>query len=107
MNKKTTLTAGDEQTAVVKTEPVTDAVFKPMGSDITITLNAKIVKQFIANKTATRVESSITACIGFLMFCKSMIANPFTKYTYMTGFDTKDGAKFEIITGIDLYLKRA
>merc|ERR1711991_914366 len=45
--------------------------------------------------------------MDFLMLCRARKLNPFEGDAYLVGYDSKDGAKFSLITSHQALLKRA
>jgi phage recombination protein Bet len=81
--------------------------FTPFMSQDVITLNAGMVRSFIANPTKSGKIPNDEACIRFIMLCKARRLNPFEGDAFMIGFDDKDGPKFEVVTAHQAFLKRA
>jgi phage recombination protein Bet len=81
--------------------------YTPFGASEKIKLSAAIVRKFVASKTASGAEASDVDCTKFIMLCKSRGLNPFEGDAFLQGYDTRDGAKFSLITAHQAFLKRA
>lgn len=81
--------------------------FVPFGAADKIRLSIAMVKSLIAVPTKQGHLPSDRDCMKFLMLCRGKRANPFEGDCYMVGYDTKDGPQFSMISGVDLFLKRA
>jgi hypothetical protein len=81
--------------------------YKPFASEDTIKLSVQIVQKLVAVPTRSGATCSEADAIKFMMMCKSRKLNPFEGDAFLIGFDTKDGAKFNLITAHQAFLKRA
>jgi phage recombination protein Bet len=81
--------------------------YTPFGASEKIKLSAAIVRKFVASKTTSGAEASDVDCMKFMMLCKSRGLNPFEGDAYLQGYDSRDGAKFSLITAHQAFLKRA
>lgn len=90
-----------------KTEEERSVEFVPFGASDKIRLTASMVRQFIAVPTRSGKLPSERDCIRFIMLCRGKRANPFEGDCFLIGYDSKDGATFSLVCGIELFLKRA
>lgn len=96
-----------ETKPVIKKKEEHGVEFVPFGASDKIRLTASMIKQFIAVPTKSGALPSERDCIRFLMLCRGKRANPFEGDCFLIGYDTKNGASFSLVCGIDLFLKRA
>lgn len=94
-----------ETTAVAKADK--EMEFVPFGGKDPIKLSIAIVRRLIAVPTATGKLPSDDDCIKFMMMSKARLLNAFEGDAFLIGYDTKDGAKFSLITAHQAFLKRA
>ena len=97
------------QTAIAKpaAKPETTIAFVPLGESGEITLTLSRVKQFLCVPTRSGKMPSDEQVVKFMMLCKAQSLNPWVNDAYLTGYDTKDGPSFSLITSIQALLKRA
>jgi phage recombination protein Bet len=81
--------------------------YVPFGGTEPLKLTIRHVQKFIAVPTRSGAMPSEKQCVEFIMKCQAKRANPFDGDIYMIGFDTKDGPMFNIVCGIEMFLKRA
>lgn len=81
--------------------------FIPFGASDAIKLSAAMVKNMIAVPTKTGKYPSDNDCIKFIALCQARKLNPFEGDAFLIGYDSKDGPKFNLITSIQAFLKRA
>jgi len=81
--------------------------YVPFGAGDKIRISIAMVKSLIAVPTRTGHLPSDKDCMKFLMLCRGKRANPFEGDCYLVGYDTKDGPSFSMISGVELFLKRA
>jgi len=81
--------------------------FIPFGASDAIKLTVGMVKTMIAVKTRSGKFPDDNDCIKFIALCQARKLNPFEGDAFLIGYDTKDGAKFNLITSIQAFLKRA
>ena len=81
--------------------------FVPFGSKDAIRLSINIIRRLVAVPTKTGRMPTDDDCIKFQMMCQARRLNPFEGDVFMLGYDTKDGAKFSMITAHQAFLKRA
>lgn len=79
----------------------------PFGAKSPITLTLGIVRSLVSAKTASGKVASDDDCMKFMMLCQARTLNPFEGDAFLVGYDTKDGAKFTLITAHQAFLKRA
>jgi len=99
MSEKTTTAVTKKESAMVE--------FVPFGATEAIKLSVGMVKTMIAVPTATGKQPSDNDCIKFIALCQARKLNPFEGDAFMIGYDTKNGPKFNLITAIQAFLKRA
>jgi phage recombination protein Bet len=81
--------------------------FTPLGESMEIALSFSIVKNNFCSPTKSGVPPSTQDVTAFLMTCRSQQLNPFLGDAWLTGYDTKDGAKFSVLVSQRVLLKRA
>ncbi len=81
--------------------------FVPFGETDKIKLTVQIVMNICATPTRSGKLPTEKDAIQFMMLCMAMKLNPFVRDAYLVGYDTKDGAKFNLITAHQSLLKRA
>lgn len=86
---------------------LTELVYTPKGEAEAITLAAVTTHKFLANPTAGGKMPTLEDCFKFNQLCKAQRINPWAGDAYLLGYDTRNGAKFEMITAHQALLKRA
>lgn len=81
--------------------------FKPFLQEEPLTLTPQSVMRFIATKTKSGHECTVEQATKFCMLCKARGLNPWEGDAFLTGYDTKDGPQFSLITAYQAFLKRA
>lgn len=81
--------------------------YVPFGANKPIKLSAAIIREFIAVPTRSGAMPNQRDCMKFLMLCRGKRANPFEGDCYLIGYDSQNGPIFSLVTGIELFLKRA
>lgn len=81
--------------------------FIPFGGQDEITLTINMVMSIIAVPTKSKKYPTKSDCIKFIALCKARRLNPFEGDAFLTGYDSKDGPKFSLITAHQAFLKRA
>lgn len=81
--------------------------FVPFGASDAIKLSVAMVKTMIAVPTTSGKLPTDNDCIKFIALCQARKLNPFEGDAFMVGYDTKNGPKFNLITSIQAFLKRA
>jgi len=81
--------------------------YVPLGNDDPIKLSISIIERQIATPTKSGKKPSQKEMMDFLMLCRARKLNPFEGDAYLVGYDSKDGAKFSLITSHQALLKRA
>jgi phage recombination protein Bet len=99
MSEKTNTAVTKKESAMVE--------FVPFGASEAIKLSVGMVKTMIAVPTATGKLPTDNDCIKFIALCQARRLNPFEGDAFMIGYDTKNGPKFNLITAIQAFLKRA
>ena len=93
-------------TAVVKRDERA-MEYIPFGSQDKIKLTIEIIKNTIAIPTKSGKMPQDRDIVKFMMMCQAQRLNPFAGDSYLTGYDSKDGPKFSLITAHQALLKRA
>ena len=96
-----------KQTAVAERIDERAVEYVPFGATDRLKLTASMVQQFVAVPTKSGKLPSMRECIKFIMLCKGKRANPFEGDCYLIGYDSRDGATFSLVCGIEMFLKRA
>lgn len=81
--------------------------YVPFGEKTAIKLSRAIVRRVVAVPTKSGVLPSDSDIDKFILLCKARELNPFVGDAYLTGYDTKNGPAFSLITAIQALLKRA
>jgi phage recombination protein Bet len=81
--------------------------YTAFGSDQKVKLTIRLIQNTIAVKTKSGVTPTLADCYKFAMLCKARALNPFEGDAFLVGYDCKDGAKFNLITAHQAFLKRA
>ena len=81
--------------------------YVPYGGQDKIKLSVQIVKNLIAVPTRSGKTCSDRDALKFIALCQAKRLNPFEGDAFLIGFDTKNGAAFNLITAHQAYLKRA
>lgn len=97
-----------QQTQAVATRKEDKALeFIPFGSEDKIRLTIDIVKNTIAIPTKSGKLPQDKDIVKFMMMCQAQRLNPYAGDAYLTGYDSKDGPQFSLITAHQALLKRA
>lgn len=95
---------------IAKTTPAKESwdvvEYTPMGQKDKIKLSFKIVREFLSKPTKSGVPANDAQCLKFMMQCRARGLNPFEGDAFLTGYDTKDGPEFAIITAHQAFMKR-
>ena len=81
--------------------------FVPFGAVDKIKLSLSIIKTYIAKPTKSGATCSDRDAMGFMMLCQAQRLNPFAGDAFLTGYDSKSGPTFSLITAHVAFLKRA
>lgn len=84
-----------------------EVAFVPFGAADEIKLSIKIIQNIVAVPTKSGATCSERDAMKFLMMCQAQRLNPFAGDAYLTGYDSKDGPKFSLITAVQVFYKRA
>lgn len=93
-----------ETQAIVK---VGETSFVPLGESEAIKISADIIRRQMITPTASGKEPSNKEILDLVMLCRARKLNPFTGDVFLVGYDTRGGAKFNIIVSHMALLKRA
>lgn len=93
--------------AVQKADDKALTEFVPFGASDSIKLSVAMVRSLIASPTKSGRLPSDGDCIKFIALCRARKLNPYEGDAFLIGYDTKDGAKFNLITAHQAFLKRA
>lgn len=81
--------------------------YTPLGNEDPIKLSISIIERQIATPTKSGKKPTQKEMMDFLMLCRARKLNPFEGDAYLIGYDSRDGAKFNLITSHQALLKRA
>lgn len=81
--------------------------YTPFMAKESIKLSARLVLRFLCTPTRSGQVCSERDAMKFIMLCKARGLNPWEGDAYVTGFDSKDGPQFSLITAHQAFLKRA
>ena len=81
--------------------------FIPLGNSDPIKLSIAIIERQIATPTKSGKKPTQKEMMDFLMLCRARKLNPFEGDAFLVGYDSRDGAKFSLITSHQALLKRA
>lgn len=87
--------------------PETVVTYIPLGEVEPINLTISRVKQLFCTPTKSGVYPNDAQVMKFILLCKAQGLNPAVNDAYLTGYDSKDGPSFSLITSIQAFLKRA
>ena len=91
----------------VATRDKGEFTFTPMGEQSPISFSLAIVRNQFCKPTKSGVHPSDQDVIAFAVLCRSQLLNPYLGDCWMTGYDSKDGPQFSILTSQRVLLKRA
>jgi len=81
--------------------------YTPLGNEDPIKLSISIIERQIATPTKSGKKPTQKEMMDFLMLCRARKLNPFEGDAFLIGYDSRDGAKFNLITSHQALLKRA
>lgn len=81
--------------------------YKPFMADEPITISAGIVLKYFAKPTKSGQTCPPEQAEKFVKLCESRALNPWEGDAFITGFDTRDGPLFNLVTAHQAFLKRA
>jgi phage recombination protein Bet len=81
--------------------------YTPLGAVEEMELKFEYVEKFLVEPTKTGQMPTKSDIIKFMMLCKARQLNPWEGDAFLLGYDTKDGPKFNLITAVQAFLKRA
>ena len=94
-------------TAIQKVDPEKFIEFVPFAAADKIRLSVRMAQNHIATRTTSGKTCSDNEAMKFVLFCQAQRLNPWAGDAFLVGYDTKDGAKFSLITAHQALLKRA
>lgn len=97
----------DKPTTAVTKKENAEVTFVPFGASDAIKLTVGMIKTMLAVPTKSGKLPTDNDCIKFLALCQARKLNPFEGDAFLIGYDSKDGPKFNLITSIQAFLKRA
>ena len=106
MSTVATQPANGKSTAIAQRQETT-ITYVPLGETTEITLTLSRTKQFLCVPTRSGKMPSDEQVVKYMMLCKAQSLNPWMNDAYLTGYDTKDGPSFSLITAIQAFYKRA
>lgn len=89
-------------TMVAEKKETFEVKYESAGQDIT--LNAKIVRQYLTKGNSSVTDQEI---LQFISICKYNKLNPFLNEAYLVKFDGKDGGNAQMIVSKEALFKRA
>lgn len=101
-NKTEAADKGPLQQAIERTIEYT-----PIGTSDPIKLTEAMAYKYFAIPTKSGQLPSKELVMEFMMLCRSLKLNPWSKDAYLVGYDSKDGPSFSIITAYQALRKRA
>lgn len=81
--------------------------YTPLGATEEMELKFEYVEKFLVEPTRSGQMPTRADIIKFMMLCKARQLNPWEGDAFLLGYDTKDGPKFNLITAVQAFLKRA
>jgi phage recombination protein Bet len=81
--------------------------YTPLGETEEIHLTVSRIKLIVCQPTRSGALPNEGQILKFMLMCKAGGLNPYVGDAYLTGYDTKDGPEFSLITAIQSLLKRA
>lgn len=79
----------------------------PFLSKEKIKLSPNLVIKFLCRPTKAGAVCSYEQAIRFMMLCRARQLNPWEGDAFIVGYDTRDGAEFNLVTAHQSFLKRA
>lgn len=79
----------------------------PLGETEEIHLTISRMKLIVCQPTRSGALPNDGQILKFMLMCKAGGLNPYVGDAYLTGYDTKDGPQFSLITAMQSLLKRA
>ena len=97
------------QTEIVKSEDIMERpiTFRPFMGSEDIVLTANSVLKLIAKPTRSGKMPTPAQAIRFAKLCEARGLNPWEGDAFLVGYDSQDGAEFNLITAHQAFLKRA
>jgi len=84
-----------------------EMTYVPLGNADPIKLSLAIIERQIVTPTKSGKKPTKKEMVDFMMLCRARKLNPFEGDAFLVGYDTRDGAKFSLITSHQALLKRA
>ncbi len=81
--------------------------FVPIGETTEINLTVAKVRKYLCIPTKSGKMPTDEQVMKFIMLARSQSLNPWTQDCWLTGYDSKDGPQFSLITAHSAMLKRA
>lgn len=81
--------------------------FVPFGATDRIKLTVQVVQKLLAVRTRSGATCSDRDAMRFMMMCQAQRLNPFAGDAFLTGYDSKNGPVFSLITAHVALCKRA
>lgn len=103
-----TTSTASPSTSLVASKPKEQPIsFIPLGEREEIHLTLSRVKQFLCVPTKSGALPTDEQVVKYMMLCKAQSLNPWVNDSFLTGYDTREGPSFSLITSIQAMLKRA
>ena len=81
--------------------------YTPFGEKDAINLTPSRARSYLVTPTKTGKQPSDKELTTFLQICKIRRLNPWVRDCFLLGYDTRDGAKFDVIIAYQALAKRA
>lgn len=101
------MTTEIKTTAVTKPKEERVTEYVPFGSKDAIKLTVAMVKAYLAEPTKSGKVCTDRDATKFVALCVARKLNPFEGDAFLIGYDSQAGAKFNLITAHQAFLKRA
>lgn len=93
--------------APVRSKEAIVVKYTPLGAVEEMELKFEYVEKFLVEPTKSGQMPTKSDIIKFMMLCKARQLNPWEGDAFLLGYDTNDGPKFNLITAVQAFLKRA
>lgn len=99
------------KTEIVEQPPQGDGerqiTYKPAGGTGEIKLTVGVVRRYLTQPTKTGKQPTDEDVVRYMMLCLARELDPWQGDCYLTGYDTKNGPTFSLITSVYAFWKRA
>lgn len=105
------MSAGDAPTSAVIVPRLDvenrEVEYTPLGESARVKLSLALVKAHLMPPTKLGIKPTDSDAMKFMMLCKARELNPWVGDAFCVGYDSEDGATFNLITSVQALFKRA